>query len=197
MQHQDSGLWRRGLLLLALMAALAVVVLVLVLHRAGGPEVPPEGIRPEPLVPLVSAPAAGFPGGVSWGALYELGEALPSPPGWETRYNATVALARRGSPVVRLDVLREMLDEQRQMRNFRSPLADGRTVPDEAAARRTVLNALKAVRDWHHHAEAVKAVGPDSPQVKALYAAVDRLADSPNAALSSAAQELRLALQSH
>jgi hypothetical protein len=195
MQQQDTGLWRRGLLLLALVGTLAVVVLVVVLRGRGGDDVPEEGIRPEPLVPLVASPAATFPGSLSWGALYQLGEALPSPPGWEIRYNATVALARRGSPYVRLDVLREMLDEQRQMHNFRTALPDGRNVPDEAAARRTVLGALKAVRDWHRHQGAIRQVGPDSPELRSLYVAVDRLADSPNRVVSTEAQETRLALK--
>src|SRR5947209_1182208 len=104
MQHQETGLYRRGLLLLALVGTVAVVVLVLILRGTGGQDVPDEGVRPEPLIPLVGSPQAGFPGGLSWGALYQLAEALPSPPGWEVRYNATVALARRGSPAVRLDV---------------------------------------------------------------------------------------------
>src|ERR1700736_1810414 len=94
MKSDDSGLMRRGLLLLGLMTVLAVVVLYVALRR------PDQEVRAEP--PL----AAG----------------LPSAPGWEIRYNATVALARRGSPQLPLGVLCEMLDEDRQMRNFRATL---------------------------------------------------------------------------
>src|SRR5262249_41539129 len=117
-----------------------------------------------------------------------------SAPGWDVRYNATVALARRGSPHVRLDVLAEMLDEQRQMRNFRHTLHDGRNVADEAAARRTVLNALKAVKEWHAHPEAVKAVGRDNPQLQMVHAAVDRLADSSNIVVQTEARKTRQSL---
>jgi hypothetical protein len=194
MRQQDSGLWKRGLVLLALLGALAGLVLFTIL-RPGEPEVPDEPLRPEPVVLLVGSPAAGLAGGLSWGALYQLGEFLPSARGWEIRYNATLALAYRGDPEVRLDVLREMLDEQRQLRNFRTALKDGRDVPDEVAARRTVLNALKAVRDWHKDPKAVRAVGKDNPQLQRLYAAIDKLVDNPNRVLSAEAQETRLALK--
>jgi hypothetical protein len=192
MSQQDSGLWKRGLVLLALMAALAGVVLYAVLHHSE-PAYPPETARPEPVVLLVGSPAAGLAGGLSWVALYQLGELLPSSPGWEIRYNATLTQAGLGDPQVRLEVLREMLDEQRQLRNFRAKLQDGREVPDEVAARRTVLSALKAVRDWHKHADAVRAA--DKAQRQLLSAAIDRLADSPNRVVSAEAQETRLALK--
>ena len=42
-----------------------------------------------------------------------------------------------------------MLDEQQQMRNFTTRLSDGREVPDETAARLTVIGALKAVQSLH------------------------------------------------
>jgi hypothetical protein len=179
-------------LLLAMMAALAGVVLFSIFYQPSQ-EVPVETLRPEYVAPLVASPTAAFPGTLSWGALYQLGEALPSPPGWEIRYNATVALARHGSPKVRLEVLREMLDEPRQMRNFRSTLADGREVPDEAAARRTVLGALKAVREWHRHPDAVKAIGSDDPRLQMVHAAVGLLTQSPNEAVREEAEATRQA----
>ena len=191
--QQESGLWKRGLLLLGLVAALAVVVLYAVFRRPGQ-EAPDEAVRIEPVVLVVGSPAGGLPGALSWAGLYQLGDLLPSSKGWEIRYNATLALARRGSPHVRLDVLREMLDEPKQMRNFRTTLQDGRNVPDQVAARRTVLNALKAVRDWYSHPEAVRAVGPDNPQLQMVRAAIDRLADDPNPVLSAEARNTRLAL---
>lgn len=74
-----------------------------------------------------------------------------SRPGWEIRYNAVTALARRGSDRIKdhLDILSEMLDEDQQLANFRTKLKDGREVPDEQAARSTVTSALKAVAELH------------------------------------------------
>lgn len=76
-----------------------------------------------------------------------------SPAGWEVRYNAALALAHRGSdrvtdPIV-WESLTEMLDESQQLRNFSTQLASGREVPDETAARLTVIGALKAVQSLH------------------------------------------------
>jgi hypothetical protein len=85
----------------------------------------------------------------------------PSSPGWEVRYNAAAALARRGSDraldeSVR-DTLLEMLDEEQQLRNF--PVKDqkgavqkdkeGRTMPDAAAAQLTVVSTLRALAELH------------------------------------------------
>jgi hypothetical protein len=191
--QQDSGLWKRGLLLLALMAALAGLVLFTILRQPGQDE-PADAVRVEPAVLVVGSPAAGLSGAFSWAGIYQVGDMLPSSKGWEVRYNATLALARRGSSRVPLDILREMLDEQKQMRNFRTTLKDGRDVADGAAARRTVVNALKAVRDWHKHPEAVRAVGPDNPRLRMVYAAIDRLVEDPNPAVSAEARSTRLAL---
>jgi hypothetical protein len=192
--QQESGVWKRGLVLLALMGALAGVVLFTILRRPVQ-EVPAENLSPEPLVLIVGSPAAGLPGAFSWGALYQLGDLLPSSKGWEIRYNATLALARRGSKRVRLDVLREMLDEQKQRRNFRTTLDDGRSVPDEAAARRTVLNALKALRDWHKHPQGVRAAEEhNADQLRMVYAAVDELVNNSNPVVSAEARDTQLAL---
>ena len=109
--------------------------------------------------------------------------------GWEIRYNATVALARRGSPHVRLEILREMLDEGRQRRNRRG-------TPDAAAAaRRPVLSALKALRQWHEHPEAVKGAGQANSELYLLYQAVDRLAESADPAVSTEAKDTLKALK--
>ena len=62
----------------------------------------------------------------------------PSKAGWEVRYNATVALARRGSDKIKdeqvWENLLEMLDEEQQLRNFHRELKDKSEVPDEAGA---------------------------------------------------------------
>ena len=89
-----------------------------------------------------------------------------------------------------------MLDERKQMRNFRTVLNDGRSVPDEVAARRTVLNALKAVRDWHKHPEAVRAAEQqEAERLRMVYAAVDRLVNDPNPVVSAEARDTQLALR--
>lgn len=72
--------------------------------------------------------------------------------GWDIRYNAALALARRGSPklndTVVQELFKEMLDEEQQMRNFRTKLKDGREVSDAVAARTAVLGAVKALDDY-------------------------------------------------
>ena len=77
-----------------------------------------------------------------------------SPAGWEIRYNATLALARRGSPHVKdpevWDSLLEMLDAEQQLRNFRNKTEDGRrSRPTKTARTPTVISALQAVQELH------------------------------------------------
>jgi hypothetical protein len=188
-----SGMARRGLLLLALMAAVAVAVWVMI-WRSTRQELPTENHRPEVAAALVASPGPGL-SGIPWGALAEIGQTLPSARGWETRYNATLALARRGLSSVPFAILAEMLDEDRQMKNFRARLQDGREVPDEAAARRTVLNALKAFADWHQHKRnPVGVVGKKSPGLQRVYAAIDKLRHSPNNVVQTEANNTWLSL---
>jgi hypothetical protein len=113
-----------------------------------------------------------------------------SSPGWEVRYNAALALARRGSdkakdPAV-WDTLQEMLDEQQQLRNFRAQLRDGREVPDESAARVAVISALRAVTELHR-----KQPGMD---LKELNEPIAKLAASDSPLLSNEAKLTQLAL---
>lgn len=68
-------------------------------------------------------------------------------PGFGVQANATVALARRGSPRVRLDVLCEMLDLEALGKLFIVRQRDGSEGPDEAKAAQTVLAALKATAE--------------------------------------------------
>jgi hypothetical protein len=187
-----SGLAQRGLLLLGLMAAVVVAVWVMLL-RGRRQELPTEKGRPEVAATLVASPGPGL-SGVPWGALDRLAQTLPSARGWETRYNATLALARRGLASVPFGTLAEMLDEERQMKNFRARLHDNREVPDEAAARRTVLNALKAVAEWHKHKGAAQAAGPSNPGLQRVYAAIDRLRHSPNLVVQTEANNTWLSL---
>src|SRR5262249_18489865 len=192
--EQDTGLAKRGILLLALMAALAAVVLT-VLLRGGGERAAPEARpRPESVAVRAAPPPPVFLAALPGPALVRPAEDLPSPAGWKVRYSAAIALARRGSRHVPLDLLREMLDEERQLRNCRVRLKDGREVPDEGEARRIVVNALKAVAAWHEHPDAVKSLGTD-PRLQAVYAAVDQLARSPNLALRKEAEATRARLK--
>jgi hypothetical protein len=189
----NAPLARRGLLLLGMMTAIVIAVWAM-LFRGTRQEIPTEKRDPGQLASLVASLASGLPG-VSWSALGQFGQTLPSAPGWEVRYNATIALARRGSTRVPFDLLAEMLDEDRQMKNFRARLQDGREVPDEAAARRTVLNALKAFAEWHKHPQAVQAVGPSDPGLRRVYAAIDNLTHSPNLVVRTEAENTRLSLR--
>src|SRR5437870_4307233 len=108
--EQDSGLARRGIYLLAGMAALAVVVLYMVFRPRSERTAPAPRSRPESWLALLgSFPSSAFPGNVPWAALGRSAEYLPSTPGFQVRYVATQALAVRGSAHVPLEVLREML----------------------------------------------------------------------------------------
>jgi hypothetical protein len=94
--------------------------------------------------------------------------------GREIRYNATLALAVKGSDKVPFDVLCEMLDEDRQLQNCWVELKNGQRVSDEAVARKFILNTLKAAVDWQKHYS-----GKSQNKLKEfekVYAAVEELA---------------------
>jgi hypothetical protein len=146
----DSGFVRRGFLMLAGMTILVGIVLAILFWK--------------PAALPVTIPA-DLP-------------AEPSAPGWKVRYNAAIALARRGSAKTPWPILREMLDDGRQLRNFTEPAADPKkeATPDEASARSTVLETLKAVAEWHKKQTGAIAA---SPEMQSVYAQVDRLAEKP------------------
>src|SRR5215471_9557304 len=98
----DTKIVRRGLLLLALVGTLAATVLVMMLRRPGRTE-PVSATRVETLAPFLVVPATGFPASLTWATLFQLGDALPSAPGWEIRYTATRVLALKCSPKIPLD----------------------------------------------------------------------------------------------
>ena len=160
---EDTGFVKRGFLLLGGMTVLVLTVLAIILYRP--PQTPP--MMPSDLPP-------------------------ESAPGWQIRYNATVALARRGSDQVPWKVVREMLSEKQQFKNFPVLLHDGREVPDEAAARATVVTGLKAVAEWHRKHAGNKPVM--TPALQDVYAAVDQLAESPIAELKIQAERTRSVL---
>jgi hypothetical protein len=115
----------------------------------------------------------------------------PSPAGWEVRYNATLALANRGSPLVKEDPavwdnLLEMLDEEQQLRNFTRKRPDGQAVPDETAARTTVIGALRAVAELHRQRPALDLSGLNEP--------IERLTRSANVPVRTRAAQTQLIL---
>ncbi|HEX3313849.1 MAG TPA: hypothetical protein VHR72_03105 [Gemmataceae bacterium] len=145
----DSGFVRRGLLMLGGMAILVGIVLTILFWKP----VPP----PTPIPADLPAEA--------------------SAPGWQVRYNAAIALARRGSAKTPWPIFREMLDENQQLKNFMDPEAGAKkNEPDEAAARSTVLEALKAVAEWHRKQSGPIAV---TPEMRSVYSQIDRLAEKP------------------
>jgi hypothetical protein len=108
------------------------------------------------------------------------------------RYNATLALGRRGSKDLPLGVLREMLDEDQQMRNFRVLLSEGKMVTDERAARQTIIDTLQAFDQWQKHKDAVAALR-DNPELQRVYAAIDKLTRSSNEIVRKEAKNVQLA----
>lgn len=119
----------------------------------------------------------------------------PSRKGWQIRYNATLSLAVKGSAQVPLTELAEMLDENVQLKNFRVQLKNGQDVPDEMGARKTILNALKAITEWHKKLDVAKAYSRQPAKLRRVYAALKTLAeDSPNSVLRQEARRTRLLL---
>jgi hypothetical protein len=107
------------------------------------------------------------------------GESSPAQ-GLEIRYNAAAALARRGSDRARLDLLGQMLDEERQLQNFRLKGKDGAERPDESTAGATLVNALQAVAELHR-----KKTARD---LSALRPAVEKLAHDADYTLRTEAE---------
>jgi hypothetical protein len=165
MADGNAALRTRGLLVFGLVAVIAAGVLLVILR-----------------LPSQATPQAP-PEGVT-----------PSAPGWEIRYQATVTLARRGSDKVPLETLREMLDEQQQLRNCVTKLQDGREVSNEAAARTNVISALKAIVEWNKSDAAARARKERPEEVERLFEAIDKLRESPNAPLRAEVEKAREAL---
>jgi hypothetical protein len=187
-QQQDTGLVQRGLLLLGGMTALVVVVLLIALRRPETSTTPASAANNVVLPTFV--PAAPFPATPSWALLVKLADHLPSAPGWEIRYNAALALARRGSPDTPWPTVLEMLDEDRQRRNFQVTLKNGQIVADVEDARNTVRSALSAVAQWHEKQS--HAVPPLPPaELQLVYDQIDRLAHDTNAPLRVHADRTR------
>jgi hypothetical protein len=110
-------------------------------------------------------------------------------PGWEIRYTATAALARRGSDLVkdRLDVLAEMLDEEKQQQNFRANLKKGREVPNEAEVVQALTRNLQAVAELHRRNPRV--------DLAPLVPAIDKLTQHSNITLRTEALRTKNVLE--
>ena len=103
------------------------------------------------------------------------------------RYQATVALARRGSSQTPLDVLAEMLDESKQMELHKVRLTkDDRETVDPAAAYGEMENALKAIVELHRKNSSVNLTVLETP--------LEKLTKSDNAQIRQEAEQTREAL---
>ena len=115
-------------------------------------------------------------------------EAVSKVPGLQIRFNAAVALARFGSDKARLDVLKDMLDDNYLRGNLvLRPRNGGAEQPNEELVGQTLINALKAVAELHKKR-------PDL-DLSTLAPAVDALAASGNPDVRTEAEKTRLALK--
>ncbi|MSU78988.1 MAG: hypothetical protein EXS16_12945 [Gemmataceae bacterium] len=187
MQQEDKGLVYRGLILLTLIGVLVLVVLAILFWRPQPIRTVESTTPPELRVPILVAPSiGGFPGAIAWLAMWDFAENAPSMPGWEIRYNAAATLARRGSDVVPWHLFAEMLDERQQLRNNRVRQPDGRHIHDEAVARATTLNALRAIAVWNEKRGDKKSNIPIAVREQ-----VEKLAQSPAFELKVQAERTR------
>lgn len=162
MAQEDKGLVARGLFLVALIGCVVAFVLAILFWRSE----PPEKLAAE------------------------LGDTVPSALGWEIRYNAAATLARRGSAATPWPLLREMLDEKKQLRNAVVRQPDGTDTYDEGAARSTMIAALRALAAWHEKRKA--DAKPEAPSdLRDIYPIVDQLAENSQGELKSQAEKAR------
>jgi hypothetical protein len=115
----------------------------------------------------------------------ETREVLKSP-GLLVRYNANLALARRGSTRTKIPMLREMLDEQELGKAIALERTDGSRHPNEAKVEMVLLNSLKALTELHR--KRPEAVTPELRQ------AVSKLQESADKAVSTEAKQTAIDL---
>ena len=108
-------------------------------------------------------------------------------PGLRICFNATIALAHRGSKRVRLGILEQMLDESFLQKNLLLKRKDGNEIPDAALILQIIQAGLQAVVDLHKRQ-------PDL-DLSSLTPVLDNLAKNPNSALRTEAARTQLALQ--
>ena len=115
--------------------------------------------------------------------------AVTKRPGRKVCYNATIALARRGSDKTRVDLLEEMLNEDQLREVFRLRNQNGQEQPDEAAViGGCPQHACKASAEMQkHNTKLVTA---------SLREAVKMLSSNKNPAIAKEAKQTQLALDS-
>jgi hypothetical protein len=106
--------------------------------------------------------------------------------GFFVRLNATLTLARRGSPKTPVGQLEELLDPDLLRRTFIIQRKDGSEHPDEPKVVETLQNTLKALRLLHEQRPNL--------DLAPLKAAVVKLADDPNQNVQAEARRTREAL---
>jgi hypothetical protein len=104
----------------------------------------------------------------------------------EVAYLANRALANRGSPLVRVSMLADMLDEDYLAKNMRGRRKDGSEVTHEAAVVQTLIDTLKAVGELHRKS-------PET-DLSSLRSAVDTLAGNKDRGVQDEAKKLQKAL---
>ena len=98
MAQEDKGLVLRGLALLAVVGCIVAFVLAVLFWR-NEPPAAAKQTPPEHYIPLAIMPSlAPFPSNVSWTAVVQLGDSLPSAPGFDVRYNAAITLRGAAAP---------------------------------------------------------------------------------------------------
>jgi hypothetical protein len=108
-------------------------------------------------------------------------------PGLQIRFNAAVALAHLGNKGTRLDVLKDMLDEQYLLSNFSiRQKSTGVEEPNKSYVVQELVAALGVVADLHR-------LRPDM-DLSSLKPAVDALASSGEPAARIEAEKTQLAL---
>jgi hypothetical protein len=109
-------------------------------------------------------------------------------PGYRVQINATIALARRGSPKVELGLLEEMLNPAVLRQRFVLVNRDESHAEsaDEGLIASTEINALKAVAELHRRR-------PER-DLSGLRPLIDRLAGDSNPAMQAEARQTKLAL---
>jgi hypothetical protein len=108
-------------------------------------------------------------------------------PGFDVEANATIALARRGSPRVRVDLLKEMLDPAQLRKIFVIKPRSGAETPNEALVVLTLTDTLRAIVQLHQKRPEMK--------LASLLPLIDELAKSDNAAIRAEAKQAQVALK--
>ena len=104
-------------------------------------------------------------------------------PGFEVQVNANIALARRGSPLVRLDLLAEMLDPEELSKVFLLQTPDGKEVVNETLVSVTLLGTLRAVSELSKRRPEFRS------KVEALLPKIEALASGSNREVSAEAKK--------